>query len=49
MDKAIASAFQKVMHNGEKMAPVKSIKMKVKFNKAEVEDKKKELAKKLKN
>lgn len=34
MDKTVAKTFQKVMHEGEKKAPVKSIKLKVKFQKA---------------
>ncbi len=36
------------MGKGEKIAPVKSIKLKVKFQKAEKEGKKKELAKRMK-
>jgi hypothetical protein len=43
MDKMIGETVEKVMDKGEKEAPVKSIKLKVKF-----QDKKKELAKKMK-
>jgi hypothetical protein len=35
MDKTIAKTVQKVMGAGEKVAPVKSIKLKVKFQKAD--------------
>lgn len=35
MDKTIAKTVQKVMGAGEKIAPVKSIKLKVKFHKPE--------------
>ena len=34
MDKLIGKTVKKVMGSGEKMAPVKSIKLKVKFQKA---------------
>lgn len=34
MDKMIADDIKKVMGKGEKVAPVKSIKLKVKFQKA---------------
>ncbi len=33
MDKMVAGAVKKVMGKGEKIAPVKSIKLKVKFHK----------------
>ena len=33
MDKAVGKMVQKVMGKGEKVAPVKSIKLKVKFQK----------------
>ncbi len=46
MDKMIGDTVKKVMGGGEKVAPVKSIKLKIKFQKAT--EKKKELAKKLK-
>jgi hypothetical protein len=35
MDKMIGKDVQKIMGKGEKMAPVKSIKLKVKFDKAD--------------
>lgn len=34
MDKVVSDAVEKVMGRGEKVAPVKSIKLKVKFQKA---------------
>jgi hypothetical protein len=37
MDKLIGHAVQKIMGSGEKEAPVKSIKLKVKFQKAKSE------------
>lgn len=43
-DKMVAGAIRKVMGEGEKVAPVKSIKLKVKFQKAKgraIENKKK--------
>jgi len=45
MDKIIGNTIKKVMGTGEKIAPVKSIKLKVKFDK--LAKKKKEMAKKL--
>lgn len=45
MDKMIGKDIQKIMGKGEKVAPVKSIKLKVKFQSA---DKKKDMAKKMK-
>lgn len=45
-DKIVAGAVKKFMKGGEKIAPVKSIKLKVKFQ--SVEDKKQEIAKKKK-
>lgn len=47
MDKAILSGMQKIMHKGEQMAPLKSVKLKAKFQKPEVEDKKDKMAKKM--
>lgn len=44
MDKAVAKTFQKIMKEGEKKSSVKSIKLKVKFNKKD--DKKKQRASK---
>lgn len=46
MDKAVSNAFKSAMSRGEKLAPVKSIKLKVKFNTPEkhYSKKKKELA-----
>ena len=35
MDKMVAGAVKKVMGSGEKVAPVKKIKLKVEFQKAE--------------
>lgn len=46
MDKKIIEPFRKLVGEGEKVAPLKSIKLKAKFQKAE--GKKKELAKKMK-
>ena len=46
MDKNISKTVKDVMGKGEKVAPVKSMKLKVKFQK--VDSKKKEMAKKLK-
>lgn len=37
MDKTVGKAFTKIMGEGEKVAPVKSIKLKVKFQKAKSE------------
>lgn len=37
MDKAVGGIVKKVMGEGEKIAPVKSIKLKVKFQKAKSE------------
>lgn len=48
MDKLVGQAVQKVMGAGEKKAPVKSIKLKVKFGKDEVEKKKRGMAEKMK-
>ncbi len=45
MDKAVKKIVGKTMEEGEKVAPVKSIKLKVKFQKAE--GKKKEMAEKM--
>ncbi len=39
MDKLISNTVKKVMGQGEKVAPVKSIKLKVKFAKAKVASK----------
>lgn len=36
MDKLVGGAVKKVMKEGEKIAPVKSIKLKVKFQKQEM-------------
>jgi len=36
MDKTVGNAVKKVMGEGEKKAPVKSIKLKVKFQKEEM-------------
>ena len=47
MDKLVGQAVQKVMGAGEKKAPVKSIKLKVKFGKDEVEKKKRGMAKRM--
>ena len=46
MDKKAGNLIKETMGKGEKMAPVKSLKLKIKFQK--VEDKKKKLAKKMK-
>lgn len=51
MHKAIFDGLKKVVGKGEHMAPIKSIKTKVKFDtkgKSEVDDKKEKLAKKIK-
>jgi hypothetical protein len=50
MDKKVAGLIKDTMGEGEKRAPVKSIKLKVKFQKEKVgyEKKKKELAEKKK-
>jgi len=50
MDKKIGKMVKDTMAQGEKIAPVKAIKLKVKFQKVagSVEDKKKEIAKKMK-
>lgn len=45
MDKKVSNLVKDIMGKGEKVAPVKSIKLKVKFHKAD--EKKKELAKKM--
>ena len=45
MDKKVGKLVQDVMGKGEKMAPVKSMKLKVKFQKSDVEDKKKDILK----
>lgn len=46
MDKKVAGLIKDTMGKGEKVAPVKSIKLKVKFQKADA--KKKEVARKMK-
>ncbi len=46
MDKMIKKVVGETMKKGEKVAPVKSIKLKIKFQKPE--DKKKEMAEKMK-
>ena len=48
MDAAIMDGMKKIMHKGEQMAPLKSVKLKAKFQKPEVEEKKKDLAKRIK-
>lgn len=40
MDKTIGKTVQKIMGKGEKVAPIKSIKLKVKFQKAPKKPKK---------
>ncbi len=45
MDKMVKKVVGETMKKGEKIAPVKSIKLKIKFQKAE--QKKRELAKKV--
>lgn len=45
MDKFLGKAIQKTVGEGEKKAPLKSVKLKVKFQK--VDDKKKAIAKKM--
>ncbi len=47
MDKVVANTFQKIMKDGEKKAPVKSIKLKVKFDTREKEKKKKDMARRM--
>lgn len=46
MDKKVAGLIKDTMGKGEKIAPVKSIKLKVKFSKPA--EKKKEIARKMK-
>lgn len=46
MDKLIGKTVKDVMKSGEKVAPVKSIKLKIKFQKSD--EKKKEMARKIK-
>ncbi len=52
MDKKVAGLIKDTMGKGEKIAPVKAIKLKVKFQDAEekedVKDKKKDMAKRMK-
>ena len=47
MGKLIGNTIKQVMGGGEKKAPVKSIKLKIKFQKPE--EKKKEMARKIKH
>lgn len=47
MDKKVAGLIQDTMGEGEKRAPVKSIKLKVKFDKSEKREKAMEKAKKM--
>lgn len=48
MDKAIFDGIKKIVGKGEKTAPMKSAKLKVKFGKPEVDDCKDKMAKKMK-
>lgn len=50
MDKTIGKTFTKIMGEGEKKAPVKDIKLKVKFQKEKesCDEKKEKMAKKMK-
>lgn len=47
MDKAIFNGMKKIVKEGEKIAPIKSAKMKVKFDTKAVEGRKDTLAKKM--
>lgn len=48
MDAKIFNGMRGVVHKGEQMAPLSSVKMKVKFQKPEVEEAKDKLSKKMK-